>query len=100
MYSLTTILITILFLATASTALPTYPNPVICGNIKLANGRTQLIYRDSCTPIMGKALSATVYDSCACEFSQWDTCNAGKRQARSITGVPITEAKGYWCNPA
>ncbi|KAH6870575.1 hypothetical protein BKA58DRAFT_179564 [Alternaria rosae] len=89
-------LFTVLTISTS--AAPTVPLPPICGTIHLQGGKTQVIYGDACYGITGKALSATVFEECGCDFSQWDTCDAGKLKGRSITGVPITEAKGYWCN--
>ena len=29
---------------------------------------------------------------------RWETCDAGKLKERTIIGVPVKEAKGYWCN--
>ncbi|OAL45446.1 hypothetical protein IQ07DRAFT_648146 [Pyrenochaeta sp. DS3sAY3a] len=83
----------ILALALTSTAAA----QATCGTLQMEGGWTATIYRDACYNIAGKALSAQVSASCDCDFSKWENCDAGKMRGRDVTGVPVNQAKAYWC---
>jgi hypothetical protein len=57
-------------LTISASAAPTASGLLICGTIYLQGGKTQVMYGDACYGITGKAVSATVYDACGCDFSQ------------------------------
>ncbi|KAI8933918.1 hypothetical protein NX059_009611 [Plenodomus lindquistii] len=74
------------------------PPQVKCGTLTMANGSSKALISGACWPIGGEAKSAEVDSAYTCNFSAWDTCDAGKHWRRAITGVPVAQAKGYWCS--